>query len=176
MKIVMAEKYRDAEKYLEDAGVRSKDEVWCLTNRWDTRCRTEERTEEYGEGEDGWSENDELNGQPLQDGQWQDPNPLGDTSMEELREADEEELWLRMQAFPKRRGVRGQVPREMIVVMELVKIGAVKATSVAQRYTQDIWDAIQEAWLRHCKWVESIEDRIGISQVVKEKKDKKQRI
>ena len=96
--------------------------------------------------------------------------------MEELREADEEELWLRMQAFPKRRGVRVQVPREMIVVMELVKIGAVKATSVAQRYTQDIWDAIQEAWLRHCKWVESIEDRIGISQVVKEKKDKKQRI
>ena len=64
----------------------------------------------------------------------------------------------------------------MIVVMELVKIGAVKATSVAQRYTQDIWDAIQEAWLRHCKWVESIEDRIGISQVVKEKKDKKQRM
>jgi hypothetical protein len=47
---------------------------------------------------------------------------------------------------------------------------------VAQRYTRDIWDAIQKAWLRHCKWVESIEDRIGISQVVKEKKDKKQRI
>ena len=43
-------------------------------------------------------------------------------------------------------------------------------------YTREIWDAIQGAWLRHCKWVESIEDRIGISQVVKKKKDKKQRI
>ncbi len=152
------------------------EDVWCLTNVADRRVRIEERCEECGDGEDGWSSNDELGDGPVQEGWWQHPDPMGDLSMSELRERDEEDMWLRMRGFPRRRGVRGQVPREMLVVVEMSQVGHVRAHAVARQCSNETWDAMHEAWAVACKWAVSVEEEVGITQRVKQHMTREERV
>ena len=113
--------YRNVEQCLEDEGY-EKHSLWSVTNERDRRWRRLEEGDEFSEGEDGWSSSDELMEPGRRVEYWEPPDPWPEFSMSELREQDVETLALRTRSFPKRRGARGQVPREMAIMMEKLKL------------------------------------------------------
>ena len=59
--MVLAPRIRDAGVMLEGW---ASEQVWCLTDRGDRKLRKEEGEEEFSDGEDAWSENDEIEDGP----------------------------------------------------------------------------------------------------------------